>query len=186
MPTLRSVSPEFPQNSANGDDFRTAMSQLAAGVCVITVGRGEERTGLTLTSILTLSIDPPRLLLCIDKTAEAWPILNREGCFGVNLLCARHELVGDRFVDRGGIRGAERYAEAKWLRLHTGVRLLADALAAIDCEIEETIDRRFHSIVIGRVRAVVAPERTSSLVRWRGRYEQLGWSDLQASLAVGL
>lgn len=186
MPSLQPIQAAGPQCEITGDVFRKAMRQFAGGVCVITVGRGDERTGFIATSISALSNDPPSLLVCINKCAEAWPILSREGCFGVNLLCSHHELVADRFADRGGIKGRMRYDEAEWLKLRTGVALLADALAVIDCEVEEMIDRHSHSIVIGRARAAIAPERTSGLVYWRGRYEQLGWSDLEASLAVGL
>jgi hypothetical protein len=74
--------------------------------------------------------------------------------FCVNVLATRHRAVADRFAGRGGVKGAARYAEASWTPLATGALALDDALAAIDCEVEEFVERHSHAIVIGAVRAL--------------------------------
>jgi len=155
--------------SAVTPSLRDAMRQIAGGVSVITAGIGEERTGLTATSATSLSLDPPTMIVCVNRAASAWPVIRRNRHFCVNILGARHADVADRFAGRGGVKGAERYAEAFWSALDTGALALADALAAIDCEVEEIVERHSHGIVIGAVRAVRICDG-EPLVYSQGRY----------------
>lgn len=146
------------------------MRQLPGAVSVITVGRGEERSGLTVTSVSSLSLDPPTLIVCVNKQSSSWPLLQRHKAFGVNVLRAGQQAVAERFAGRGGLKGAARFGDEPWITLATGVPLLADALAVIDCGLEETIDRHSHAIVIGRVEAVQVAPNGEGLVYWRGHY----------------
>jgi flavin reductase (DIM6/NTAB) family NADH-FMN oxidoreductase RutF len=166
--------------------YRDAMRHLPGGVSVITVGRGEERTGFTATSVCSLSIEPPTLLVTVNRSSSTYPALAGASAFGVNLLSAHHRGVAERFSGREGIKGPERYADARWTPLVTGVALLADAVVAFDCVIEELLERHSHAIVIGRVVGVRANGAASSLVYWRGAYDHLGWTDTEISRAVGL
>ena len=154
--------------------FRSGMRELAGGVSVITVGEGEDRTGLTATSVTSLSAEPPSLLVCVNRSASAFASLGRHGAFGVNLLRPRHAAIAERFAGRGGLKGAARYADASWIRLATGAPILEDALAAFDCEVEEMIERHSHAIVIGKVLEVRLAEDADALVYWRGGFESLG------------
>ena len=135
--------------------LKDAMRQVAGGVSVITAGVGEERTGLTATSAVSLSIAPPTMIVCVNREASAMPILRLRRHFCVNVLSSRRRDVADRFAGRGGVNGEARYVGANWITLATGALALEDALAAIDCEIEEFIERHSHVILIGAVRAVV-------------------------------
>jgi flavin reductase (DIM6/NTAB) family NADH-FMN oxidoreductase RutF len=153
------------------DDFRGAMRHLASGVCVITTGEGAERTGLTATSVTSLSLDPPSLLVCINKASSVLPRLRAHGAFGVNLLGARHKMVADRFA--GGAKGAARYIGAEWTTLSTGASLLVDAVAAIDCTIEAITEWHTHAIVIGRVAGLLTNDAQSGLVYCHGRYMEV-------------
>ena len=156
------------------DDFREAMRQLAGGVAVITAGFGAERTGMTATSVSSLSVDPPSLVVCVNRQSSTWLALLRFQAFGVSILRANQEAIAERFSGRGGLKGAARFGDEPWLTLATGAPLLASALAAIDCSVEETIDRHSHAIVIGRVEAVRTRGSAGGLVYWRGRYSALG------------
>jgi flavin reductase (DIM6/NTAB) family NADH-FMN oxidoreductase RutF len=155
------------------DDFREAMRQLSGGVAIITAGIGAERTGMTATSVSSLAIEPPSLVVCVKRQSSTWLALLRFQTFGVSILRAGQESIADRFAGRGGLKGAARFGNEPWLTLATGVPLLAGALAAIDCSVEETIDRHSHSIVIGRVQAVRIGSRGDALVYWRGQYSGL-------------
>jgi flavin reductase (DIM6/NTAB) family NADH-FMN oxidoreductase RutF len=152
------------------DAFRIAMRSLAGAVSVITAGVAGERSGLTATSLSSLSIDPPTLLTCVNRNASMWPLIQRHRHFGVNILAPQHQPIADRFAGKGGIKGEQRYQGANWLELGTGAPILADAVAAFDCELEETIDRHSHSIIIGRVRAVHTGGTDGALVYWQGAY----------------
>jgi flavin reductase (DIM6/NTAB) family NADH-FMN oxidoreductase RutF len=166
--------------------YRDAMRHLPGGVSVITVGKGEARTGFTATSVSSLSIDPPTMLVSLNRNSSSYQALLASGSFGVNVLSTRHRDIAERFAGRDGSKGAERYRDANWVSAATGAALLADALVAFDCELEELIERHSHAIVIGRVRGVRLHGGASSLVYWRGAYEQLGWTDEEVSRAVGL
>jgi flavin reductase (DIM6/NTAB) family NADH-FMN oxidoreductase RutF len=152
------------------ESFRHAMRRLPSGVSVITVGQGSDVSGLTVTSVSSLSIEPETVIFGINRKSSAWPILLRHGVFGVNVLNARQAEIAERFSGRGGVKGAGRYLGAKWMTKITGVRLLTDALAALDCEVDDIIERHSHDIVIGRVRYVHLSSNRSALAYWHGKY----------------
>ena len=169
----------------HADEFRKAMRQLVGAVSVITVGSGATRNGLTATSLSAFSADPPSVIVSVNRNASAYATLAEERRFGVNILNAQQQRVADHFAGRSGEKGAERYADARWYRLKTGVELLGDALAALDCEVDDLIERHSHAIVIGRVKAARVRETGTALLYWRGAYEQIGWSDEQIANAIG-
>jgi flavin reductase (DIM6/NTAB) family NADH-FMN oxidoreductase RutF len=149
------------------------MRNLAGGVSVISAGSGEYRSGLTATSVSSLSLDPPSLLVCIQRASATLAAITAHRAFGVNVLSAHHRDLADRFAGRSGIWGAARYVDTDWLTLATGAPLLADALAAADCTLEKVIEWNSHAIVIGRVRAVRVGSGQGPLVYWQGKYEQV-------------
>jgi flavin reductase (DIM6/NTAB) family NADH-FMN oxidoreductase RutF len=151
-------------------DFRGAMRHLAGGVSVITVGRGKEINGMTVTSVSSLSVDPPTLIVSINRESSSWPLLQRHGFFGVNILTADQLDVAERFAGKGGLKGADRFAGVQWTTRVSGVPLLVGALSAIDCEAEDIIERHSHAVVIGRVLDVRSSRRTAALAYWQGQY----------------
>jgi flavin reductase (DIM6/NTAB) family NADH-FMN oxidoreductase RutF len=170
-----------PDRSAG---FREAMRHLAGGVAIITAGQAEGRVGLTATAVTSLSADPPTLLVCINRSASLRPVLDGVGHFAVNLLGDRHQALADRFAGRHGVAGHERFARGRWSTLATGAPVLADALAAFDCAIDEIIERQTHAIVIGRVEAVRI-KAAPALVYWRGGYERLVEGGIDPAFAEG-
>jgi flavin reductase (DIM6/NTAB) family NADH-FMN oxidoreductase RutF len=163
--------------------FRNAMRSLAGGVSVITVGRGKDITGMTVTSVSSLSVEPPTLIVSINRQSSSWQLLQRYGVFGVNILSADQVDVAERFSGKDGLKGAERFTGAQWLTRATGVPLLSGALAAIDCEVEETIERHSHAIVIGRVRDVFTALPHTALTYWDGQYVAIDQDEDNLKLA---
>jgi flavin reductase (DIM6/NTAB) family NADH-FMN oxidoreductase RutF len=131
-------------------EFRAAMRQLTGGVSVITAGRAGEITGMTVTSVSSLSLDPPSLIVSINRSASSWPLLKQDGFFGVNILHADQRDIAERFAGKNRVKGANRFTGAEWIRRVSGVPLLVGALAAIDCAVEDIIERHSHTIVVGR------------------------------------
>jgi flavin reductase (DIM6/NTAB) family NADH-FMN oxidoreductase RutF len=162
------------------------MRHLPSGVCVVTFGQGDSRTGMTATSVSSLSLEPPTMLVSVNRASSSYAALAGSRAFGVNVLASEHQDVANRFTGRGGEQGLERYAERRWFTLNSGVWLLSDAVAVFDCEIEEIIERHTHAIVLGRITGLVASGGPSALVYWRGVYDQLGWSNEEVSRAIGL
>jgi len=164
---VRNISIE---REVSPDDFRGAMRHLAGGVSVITVGRGKDIAGMTVTSVSSLSVDPPTLIVSINRQSSSWPLLKRHGFFGVNILTADQIDIAERFTGKDGLKGADRFAGAQWSTRVSGVPLLVGALAAIDCEAEDIIERHSHAIVVGRVLDIQASQRTAALSYWQGQY----------------
>lgn len=153
--------------------FKAAMRKLAGAVSVLTVGQGDARTGLTATSVSSLSVEPPTLLISVNRSASAAATLLSERAFAINVLRPHHESLADRFAGRGGLKGAARYDGAEWTRLSTGAPVLADALAVFDCALEDAIERHSHIIVIGRVVASRITENADPLLYWAGAYRTI-------------
>jgi flavin reductase (DIM6/NTAB) family NADH-FMN oxidoreductase RutF len=167
----------------SADEFRGAMRHLTGGVSVITVGSGKDITGMTVTSVSSLSVEPPTLIVSINRESSSWPILKRQGFFGVNILGAGQLDVAERFTGKGGLKGADRFAGAQWTTRISGVPLLVGALAAIDCEVEEIVERHSHAIVIGRVLDIQKSGHTAALAYWQGRYVAVDQDEDAARLA---
>jgi flavin reductase (DIM6/NTAB) family NADH-FMN oxidoreductase RutF len=159
------------------------MRHLTGGVSVITAGRGRDISGMTVSSVSSLAVDPPSLIVSINRTASSYPLIARHGVFGVNILTADQLDIAERFTGKGGLKGAERFAGAEWTTRASGVPLLVDALAALDCEVEEIIERHSHAIVIGRVLEVIASQRTAALAYWHGEYVAIDREEDAARLA---
>ena len=162
-----------PSSSGESALFRQAMREFAAGVAIVACGAGDARSGCTVTALASLSLAPPTLLVCLGRDALTLKRLSETGAFSVNLLAARHQELADRFAGGAGVRGAARFAVGRWTTLATGSPLLADALAAIDCRVEEIVERHTHAIVIGAVAAVQRGQGGPALAHWRSRYETL-------------
>ena len=158
----------------DGGDFKTVMRQVAGAVSVITAQHGGIRAGLTATSLTALSAEPPTVLICVNRSASAWPVIESAGHFAINLLAASQRPIADRFAGRGGERGEARFAEARWTRLATGAPVLVSALATIDCATEEVIERHSHAVLIGRVKAIHTTGSENALLYWRGLYGRFG------------
>ncbi|WLS11459.1 flavin reductase family protein (plasmid) [Shinella sumterensis] len=139
---------------ADADSLKAALRTLGGGVSIITAGEGETRTGATVTSATALSVEPARMLVSLNRSSSTWPVVERYGHFGINIVGAAHEEIANQFAGRGGLRGPARYRGAEWTTAVSGAPLLVDAVAAIDCVVEEAIERHSHVIVIGTVLAI--------------------------------
>jgi flavin reductase (DIM6/NTAB) family NADH-FMN oxidoreductase RutF len=156
--------------AVSAEAFRSAMRRLTGGVSVITAGRGKDISGMTVTSVTSLSVEPAALIVSVNRAASSWPLIRRHGFFGVNILNADQVDIAERFTGKSGLKGAERFAGADWFTRASGVPLLSGALAAIDCEVEEVVERHSHAIVIGRVLDLQVSPRSAALAYWHGQY----------------
>lgn len=162
-----------PAPQADIAHFKLAMRNLAGAVSVITVGSGDRRTGFTATSVTSFSMEPPTILVTLNRESSSWPALRDAKSFAVNILADSQSAVADRFAGRGGIKGNDRYVGWEWDRLDSGTLGLKSAVAVIDCDLDEAIERYSHSIVLGRVRSVTLNDSQEPLLYWRGKYQQL-------------
>jgi flavin reductase (DIM6/NTAB) family NADH-FMN oxidoreductase RutF len=162
------------------------MRHLAGGVCIVTVGAGDDRAGVTATSVSSLCVEPPTLLVCVNRASPCYAALTRFGAFAVNVLSADQREFAERFASGSSLKQTERFRSGRWLALPSGAHCLADSIAVFGCDVEERIERHTHAIVIGRVRCVLAAGGSGALVHWRGAYDQVGWGDDEVARAIGL
>jgi flavin reductase (DIM6/NTAB) family NADH-FMN oxidoreductase RutF len=188
--TVRCLPPPHaqgpPLTEATETAFRQTMREFASGVCILTTGSGDDRAGLTATSVASLSVEPPTLLVCVHRASSSYPVISQFGAFAVNVLAADQHEYAERFAGDSGQRGSERYRGGRWQTLPSGVACLADSVAVFDCEVDEIIERHTHAIVIGRVRRLMVGAGSGALVYWRGAYDQVGWSNDEISRAIGI
>ena len=152
------------------DTFRHAMRAIVGNCSILTVGQGLDATGLVVTSAVSLSAEPPMVLVCINRSSSAHPLLARYPFFGLSSLGADQQAVAERFSGRTGAQGPARYEGAVWETAVTGARLLQGAAAAFDCEVEDMIDKATHTIVVGHVRATRITPGAGALTYWHGGY----------------
>lgn len=172
--THSETSDELTGALVESAELKLAMRLLAGGVSVVTAGRGEHRSGATVTSATALSMEPPTIIVNINRGASVWPIINRHNHFCLNILSAGQQNVADRFAGKDGIKGIARYDGAEWFELESGALALSGALASVDCAVEDVIERHTHAIIIGRALKIVSGAG-EPLVYHNGGYRSLGF-----------
>ena len=125
--------------------FRQTMGQLATGVAVVTVSTADGGLGMTASSVSSLSLEPPLLLVCVGHEATILDALLRAECFGVTILAADQEAVARRFADRE----RQRIAASELELSPGGAPVLTGALARIECRRNAHFAAGDHTIVTG-------------------------------------
>jgi flavin reductase (DIM6/NTAB) family NADH-FMN oxidoreductase RutF len=171
-----SITPAKPlpiaKNPAElAEQLRLAMRRQAASVCVVTgVDAGYQRHAITVTSITSLSMNPPALLVCINQWASIYePLMAGQG-FCVNILAADQQLIADN-CSRGG-RSDDQFSAGIWLSGPGGLPYLQGAQATLFCENDKSICYATHTIFIGRVHHVLLHGEVAPLIYLNGGYLQ--------------
>lgn len=154
----------------SADDFRQALGSWASGVTIVTSREGDAIHGMTVSAFSSVSLDPPLVLVCADKTSDTHGLIAESGCFGVNVLTQEQEALSNRFA----VKKDEhlRFEGVDYSSAETGAPLFDEALVAIDCEVEAAHDAGDHVIYVGRVRALRCNEG-EPLLYFSGRYRAL-------------
>lgn len=138
--------------------FLTAMSSLAATVCVVAASSPSgERFGITATAVCSLSTEPPQLVACVNRNSSIAQALYATGWFSVNILAGNQENIAATFAGRTGKAGSDRF-EDTWSRHVTGTPVLTGAAAVCVCHVSNSLHQASHLVLIGRVLDVLLPE----------------------------
>jgi flavin reductase (DIM6/NTAB) family NADH-FMN oxidoreductase RutF len=150
-------------------EFRRALGHFAAGVTVVTSKLDDGQVaGITVTAFSSLSLEPPLVLVCIDKRARIHDRLQAGGNFAVNLLSQDQELVSRRFASSE----PDPFREIGYRDGLTGAPVIEGAIATVECRIVERLPGGDHTIIVGQVEATHFAEG-KPLVYFRGGYCQL-------------
>jgi flavin reductase (DIM6/NTAB) family NADH-FMN oxidoreductase RutF len=150
------------------DDFRKAMRRLASTVCVVTASAAEGSVGITMTSVTSGSMDPPSLLICVNRSSRLCGALGKANLFCVNLLRASQQAEAAAFG--GAVSAPERFSVGKWRTDGNMPPFLDDAQANIFCSVEGSVAVGTHLIVVGRVLRARLSGEVSPLLYSDGRY----------------
>jgi len=153
----------------NAKTFWRALGARATGVVVATARGPHGPAGFLALSATHVTADPPTMLVSIDKRTAALDAVLHGKHFALNFLPGGDRALAEMFGGRGDAHGAERFAPERWGTLATGAPVLNDAVGAIDCRLEETLERFGVIIAIGRVVDVVVREG-DPLLFFRGAY----------------
>jgi len=142
------------------ESFKLGMRQFASGVCLITSIHDGQRAGLVATAVNSVSMEPPTLLICINRSASAFDVVERSGIFCVNVLPVDCLNVAGQFSSSQ--RREERFQHGQWSELETGAPVLDEAMVSFDCQVVHSLPYHSHTIFLGEVRAVKLREETSA------------------------
>ncbi|WP_407077391.1 flavin reductase family protein [Streptomyces sp. SCSIO 30461] len=170
----------------SNDEFRAALSRLAAGVVLVTAHepplsedgpRGED-AGMTATSFTSVSLDPPLVLVSLRSGSRMDDLLTEQPLWGVSLLAEQQRHIAGRFAMKGRISDRLLFEDIPWTRGEVcGAPLVGGALAALECRTEQRVEAGDHTLVIGRVLKATLPGAESGggpLTYFRGKYRHLG------------
>jgi flavin reductase (DIM6/NTAB) family NADH-FMN oxidoreductase RutF len=149
------------------DNFRAAMRRFTATVSVISSCLDGERHGMTATAVTSVSLEPPSLLVCVNRKGRLFEMLERSPRFCVNVLHAGQSAVSRTFARP---HSAERFAQGQWDDDAFGVPYLRDAQVAIFCTKALAVPHGSHSVFFGNVAAVRLRDEIAPLLYQDGAY----------------
>ena len=135
------------------ETLRQTMRLWATGVTVVAARHGELMRGMTVSSFTSVALEPPLILICIQKNTEATEAILKSQCFSVSILADGQEDVSNLFAGYGPVllEEANRFDHLKLIYAETGSPILADAMGWLDCRIQAILDGSTHHIVVGEV-----------------------------------
>lgn len=140
--------------------FRASMRLVASSVAVITAAHKGERGGLTATAVCSLSVEPPLILVCVNRSSRTHRLIVRGRRFCVNYLSDDHHHVARIFATGQGLP-EEKFAAGSWTERRHGTPVLAGCLATMECTVRRKFDEGTHTVFIGAVDTVeMRPELT--------------------------
>lgn len=146
--------------------FRNVLAHLPTGVSIITAYGADGPTGMAANSVTSVSLDPPLVLFCPALTSTTWPGIRDAGAFCINIMAGHHEEVTRRFA----AKDVDRFAGVAYEERPSGPAL-SDAVAWIECRLEQEHPAGDHTIAVARVLAMeAAPALVEPLVFYRGAY----------------
>ncbi|MEO5372708.1 MAG: flavin reductase family protein [Alphaproteobacteria bacterium] len=150
--------------------FRNAMASFACGVTVVTARTTDGRPlGLTVSSFASVSLEPPLVLVCLDRNTSNLDSYC-EGHFAVNVLREDQKDLSIRFATRRG----DKWTDTAFTTWDSGVPILSGCLATLECGVEHAYDGGDHVIIVGRVQRLTASAAGQPLLYFRSAYAEIG------------
>lgn len=147
-------------------DFRSALSRFASGVTVVTTqDAAGNRHGITVSAFCSVSLDPPLVLICIDKNTGSHYAFEQAGRFTVNILARDEAHLSEHFATLL----PDKFAGVDYAVDEHGIPILSASLVNLQCSLFKALDGGDHSIFLGEVEHVIVRD-AKPLVYFRGSY----------------
>ena len=153
------------------DNFRLVMGHFVTGVTVVTALDGDRPFGITVNALSSVSLDPPLVMVALDRRRFMTPIVRAAGRYAVNILAEGQQELSDCFAGAPVEPGREQFCGAAWHPGQTGLPLLDGASAALEMTVVQTFSAGDHDLFIGRVDALTnEAHHPMPLLYYRRRY----------------
>jgi flavin reductase (DIM6/NTAB) family NADH-FMN oxidoreductase RutF len=153
------------------DSFRSVLGRFASGVTVVTARDARDRdVGLTVSAFSSVSLLPPLIQICVNHEASVFDVLMQSTHFGVSILASEQEALSRRF---SAVESMHRFEGIGFARGESGVVLLDEALAHLECRRTTHHSVGDHTMFIGEVERATARDGARPLLYYRGGYAQL-------------
>lgn len=136
-----------------GEDIRNVMRYWGSGVAIATASVAADRHGMTVSSFVSLSLEPPLVMVSVKDETRTFALINKARAFGISILDETQQDVSNRFAGRE-TELSDRFAGMDVYAMKTGAPLLVDGLAQIDCKVVAEYDAGTQTVFIGEVVAV--------------------------------
>ena len=150
-------------------EFRDALGCFATGITVITaLDEMKAPVGLTANSFTSLSLDPPLVLFCVDRTIKSFQAMHQNRHFAVNILREDQQHLSRQFAKSG----AEKWNGVTFESWETGCPIIDGCIANLECDVESLFEGGDHVIIVGKVRRMKFEKDASCkpLLYFRGKY----------------
>ena len=146
-------------------EFRAALGRFLSGITVVSTRVGADIHGMTASSFISVSLDPPLVLVAVNKKARFYQYAQQSGAYGVSILSAEQQSWSDHFA------GKPQADAPPWVEDGFITPVLAGSLAVLDCTLESVVEAGDHGLFLGRVQQLRVGEG-APLGYFRGRYLQ--------------
>ena len=158
-----------PPMAISQEEFRYTLSHFASGVTIVTTREADGRpTGLTAAAFTSVSLDPPLVLVCVDRSSNSYPALMAHGRFAVHVLTTEQEALSRRFATKED----NKFVDVPLTSGKLDLPILDRALVVLECRTVSTYEGGDHTIFIGEVEAAHTGQG-SPLLYYCGRYNRL-------------
>ncbi|MDQ0137766.1 flavin reductase (DIM6/NTAB) family NADH-FMN oxidoreductase RutF [Neorhizobium galegae] len=154
--------------------FREGMGLMTSTVAIIAARNDAGfRFGMTATAVCSLSLSPPSVVVCVNKTAKTFEALRETNLLSVNLLAEGQELIANAFARHANTQGEAdaKFSTGNWT-IRDSVPVLDGALSSMTCELSNCFDGGTHWIVVGAVLTVLNQD-TNPLLYGRKNYRRI-------------
>lgn len=165
--------------NVTADDFRLVMGRFATGVTVVTTLHAGRPAGITVNALSSVSLDPPLVMVALDRARFITPMMRVTGRYAVNVLAEHQQALADCFAGAPVTPDREAFCGAAWHPGSTGLPLLDGAIATLECTVVDTFQAGDHDLFVARVdtlEGALEPtegEPSGPLIYYRRRYRRL-------------